>query len=276
MDAEELRRRILGLFADGVESDPEITRLFAEIQTNGTYQLAEDVAWRVGGKLSAAFEAVTQEFPEVITETFADTLLREPLRGDHKIIADATQIVQDQLNRKAGLGLKALSAPLYEGRIDGFVKKLASYEQVKDGLWVLGDSIRTFSQSIVDDTVRVNAEFQMRAGLRPRIIRRDNGGCCEWCARLAGVYEYPDVPKDVYRRHANCRCTVEYDPGTKRLRQNVWTKEWTTEAERSKIEAIKKAVQDAFMESIVEHPARLEAYTPASLKKEFERQGYTV
>ena len=39
---------------------------------------------------------------------------------------------------------------------------------------------------------------------------------------LEGEYEYPDVPKDVYRRHENCDCTVEYISAGKR--QDVWTK----------------------------------------------------
>lgn len=46
------------------------------------------------------------------------------------------------------------------------------------------------------------------------MIRRTSvSDTCNWCKNLAGTYEYPDnVPKDVYRRHENCRCQVTYDP----------------------------------------------------------------
>ena len=75
------------------------------------------------------------------------------------------------------------------------------------------------------DVVRVNAETHHKLGLKPKIIRRTSGSCCAWCDALAGVYAYPEVPRDVYRRHRYCRCTVEYAPDGKR-RQNVHTKKW--------------------------------------------------
>lgn len=29
---------------------------------------------------------------------------------------------------------------------------------------------------------------------------------------MAGVYYYPDVPKDVWRRHDRCKCIITYEP----------------------------------------------------------------
>lgn len=80
-----------------------------------------------------------------------------------------------------------------------------------------------FSQSVVDDTVKANADFQYKAGLKPKIIRTEAGNCCDWCKGLAGVYAYPDVLKDVYRRHRFCWCTVDYHPGDGK-KQDVWSK----------------------------------------------------
>lgn len=37
----------------------------------------------------------------------------------------------------------------------------------------------------------------------------------------SGKTTYPDVAKDVYRRHENCRCTVEYDPGGAKRSQDL-------------------------------------------------------
>ena len=77
------------------------------------------------------------------------------------------------------------------------------------------------------------------AGLRPRVIRTAESHCCKWCSALAGTYDYPRVPKDVYRRHERCRCRVEYDPGEGR-RQNVWNKTWTEDedARQARIQKI--------------------------------------
>ena len=98
----------------------------------------------------------------------------------------------------------------------------------------LKTAMENFSQAVVDATLQENVDFQGRAGLSPRIIRRSESGVCKWCRALAGVYDYPDVPRDVYRRHENCRCVVEYDPDTGK-RQNVHTKVWTDAGEYDKI-----------------------------------------
>lgn len=41
------------------------------------------------------------------------------------------------------------------------------------------------------------------------------GKCCKWCSSKVGTYPYsPNMDTDVFRRHANCRCLVEYDNGS--------------------------------------------------------------
>lgn len=133
---------------------------------------------------------------------------------------------QQAMNNAAGIGLKAQPAPVDSQRIDGILNRVVSAERYDDAAWVLDEPVKTFSRSAVDETLRRNVEFQGKAGLAPRIIRRAESHCCKWCSALEGVYTYPDVPKDVYRRHANCRCSVEYDPGGGK-RQNVHSKGWT-------------------------------------------------
>ena len=72
-----------------------------------------------------------------------------------------------------------------------------------------------------------NAEFQNRAGVSPKIVRKSPTKCCPWCDALVGEYKYPDdVPDDVYRRHDNCNCIVEFYPGDGK-KQNVWSKQWS-------------------------------------------------
>lgn len=87
---------------------------------------------------------------------------------------------------------------------------------------VLHRALGNISNSIIDNYIQKNVEFRAESGLSEKIIRTSSGHCCEWCDKMAGTYMYPDVPKDVYRRHDNCDCTVEYVDG--KVRQNVWTK----------------------------------------------------
>ncbi len=91
--------------------------------------------------------------------------------------------------------------------------------------YLLGDDIVTNSQAITDEMLRENASFHYEAGLRPKIIRTSGAGCFDLCAGLEREYKYYRVPKEVFQRHNNCRCEIEYDSGTGQV-QIVHTKTW--------------------------------------------------
>lgn len=89
---------------------------------------------------------------------------------------------------------------------------------------ILDGVVENFARSIPADTIRSNVEFEMRAGMRPRIVRSSDGKCCPWCSALAGEYYADEGPKDIYRRHDNCTCTVTYI--SEKGRQDAHTKAW--------------------------------------------------
>ncbi len=171
----------------------------------------------------------------------ADRVLRPLLESYYALAAEAARMVQDKLNRRAGLGLKAVAAEMPQGRVDGILNVVTSGDY-EDTSWILGEPLETFCRAAVDDTLKANLEFQSKAGLAARIIRKTTGRkCCEVCSRLAGTYKYPedtwDVEPSVFWRHNSCRCVVEYDPGDgKGMRQNVHTKKWTSPEERAILE----------------------------------------
>ena len=193
------------------------------------YPAAEDFAEKVGAALAEAFHRNLDpaQLPEgKMFWNIADRVVRPMLEQDHKIVSDAAVAVQEALNKAAGIGLKAQRAPLDQDRVSGILNKIASADHFSDVAWVLDEPVKTFSRSVVDDTIRENAEFHSRAGLHPRIIRTAEHKCCEWCSRLAGVYDYPNIPREVYQRHNRCRCTVDYNPGDGKKLQNAHTKRW--------------------------------------------------
>ncbi len=282
-----------------------------------SYRDAYDLAVRTGQNLASAFASVTGELPEHIDKEFAEGLIRDALKADYDIVSKSAAAVQKRLNEQAGLGLNAVTAPFDEERAEGLITKFAEYDDVKDAEWLLGEPVVNFSQHIVDDTVKQNAEFQSKAGLRPKIVRKAHGKVCKWCAAKAGTYNYPgEVPADVYKRHENCRCTVEYDPGSGKRVQDIWTKRWTAAEESDKIEERMKIEgitgssvraggtgggflppippgggeghtptppgggddSDAkkFLYDLAEHPKKLGTYTPKSLKKALEEKGCDV
>ncbi|MDD6201372.1 MAG: hypothetical protein PUB13_00270 [Lachnospiraceae bacterium] len=123
-------------------------------------------------------------------------------------------------------------------------------------------------------TEKIQQDFQNGFD-KSSMIEELHGGCCEWCRALAGTYSYPDVPKDVYRRHQRCRCIVEYYPGNGK-RQNVHSKKWKNSDEYDKIENRKNVGLKSLPRMLAEHPRRLAAYSPDDLKKELEKAGFEV
>ena len=123
----------------------------------------------------------------------------------------------------------------------GLVERISDSDDMKLIQNTMSESITNFTQSVVDDTIRTNAEFHSKLGLKPKIRRTSTGKCCEWCQQVVGVYDYQEVKEtnnDVFRRHRYCRCEVDYDPGDGR-KQNVHTKRWENYEEKYKIETRK-------------------------------------
>ncbi len=101
-------------------------------------------------------------------------------------------------------------------RINGIVNAASHAETLEQAHSVIERSTVNYSQHVVDEAVRVNADFQYEAGLNPKVIRKTNGKCCDWCKQRAGKYDYEDVKatgNDVWQRHLGCKCIIEYDPG---------------------------------------------------------------
>lgn len=241
--APDLLLRIRASFRKRMEESGQIQSLLEKIQSGGgTYGDAQNYAYQIGQALS---QALGENLSSAVLPdgrmyyNIASRVLEPLLEEDHSIVSQAAKLVQQSLNQKAGIGIQAQTAPVNADRIAGIVDKISNGESFEDVAWVLDEPIKNFSMNVVDEIIRQNVNFQGKSGLRPKVIRKSERKCCPWCSNLAGEYEYPDVPDDVYRRHENCRCTVEYDPGSGK-RQNVHTKKWTTDGQRDMIEERKQ------------------------------------
>ena len=221
----------------------EIVRnAFATLKAKkATYKTANEFAIEVGEILSKALGASlnADKLPDgKMYYNIAQRLLTDVLGRNHELVSGYASDVQKNLNSDAKIGLTAQVPELNQDRIDGLVNRLASEESFDDVKWLLDDPIVNFSQSIVDDSIRKNVEFHHKVGLSPKIVRRVVGHPCKWCKSLEGSYNYPEVPKNIYRRHGNCRCTVDYHPGNGK-KQNVHTKSWAESQKSAKIEVLK-------------------------------------
>lgn len=221
---------------EGARLDSEVLKdLLSKLHhSKASYLDANQYAIEIGEILSKALGAslTNETLPDgKMYYNIAQRVLTDVLERNYELVSDYTEQVQKNLNSEAKIGLTAQVPELNQDRIDGLVNRLASEESFDDVKWLLVDPIVIFSQSIVDDSIRKNAEFHHKVGLSPKIVRRVVGHPCKWCKSLEGSYNYPEVPKDIYRRHGNCRCTVDYHPGNGK-KQNVHTKKWTDEKQK--------------------------------------------
>lgn len=233
--APELLEKIRRSFVANLRDFENIEEFDAIFESGAvTYANAYDYAERVAWALESAFREhlSSSVLPDGrMYYNIAERVVKPLLQEDSAMIAKAAEAVQQALNRKAGLGLRAQSAGSTAERIDGIVDAVSSaeYDQVME---MFLQAVQTFSLAVVDRTIQANAEFHAKVGLHPKIVRKASRGCCPWCRALAGTHEYiypdPDgLMGDVFRRHENCRCLVEYDPSDgSRKRQNVHSKTW--------------------------------------------------
>lgn len=222
----ELLEALKNDFRNKFNSSKKIEKLNELLLENkASYKEANEYAIEVGDILAEVFKnnLKAEMLPDnKMYYNIAKKVIEPNLNSNYDLISEYSKVVQSLMNEKSNIGLKAIKPSINQDRIDGIINRISEEDNFEDIKWILYEPVKNFSQSIVDDTIKTNAEFQYKSGLSPKIERKEYGSCCEWCKKMVGEYDYPDVPKDVYRRHRYCRCSVEYINGEKR--QNVWSK----------------------------------------------------
>lgn len=174
----------------------------------------------------------------------AQRIVEPFVKQNYDYISNYCVTVQNDLNTKAGLGLKGIKPDYNLEKTESIINYISNAENYSIREKSFLQSLSTNAKSIVDDSVKQNAEFHYQSGLSPKIIRRTNGKCCKWCQNIAGKYNYSDVKNagnNVFRRHANCNCSVVYDPGNGAKKvQDVWSKNWNNQVRNDKIELAKR------------------------------------
>ena len=240
--APELLEKLQTDFADGVHNNTEIQRINALIQNRkGSYIDAEDFAKEIGKELSQTLgnNLSSMMLPDgKMYYNIADRTVRPLLESGYMLAAEEATAVQKVLNERAAIGLPVQNPGVDTERIDGIIQSISNAEQFDDIAWLLDAPLENLILSAVTNVARANFEFQGKAGLNPKIVRKAERKCCKWCSNLAGTYSYPVDNEDVFRRHQRCRCTVIYDQGDG-FRENVHGKKKIIDTKEASIEARK-------------------------------------
>lgn len=258
--APELLELIQKEFQKNFEADTTIKRIYGMMENGvASYIEANEFSIRVGEILSNAYLKYlsVDTLPEGrFWYNIATTIMQPTLENNYDLIIEVCESAQQLVNTSSGVGLGFVQPALNQNKIDGFIDKLSNTENFDDIEWMLEEPVVNFSQAVVDDSIKANANFHARSGLSPKIVRKLSSYetkvatrgkqkikyqvPCKWCEALAGTWDYYDMPDfvadNIFRRHENCRCTVEYASDGKR--QDVWSKKERQETIRERAERI--------------------------------------
>ena len=200
------------LFLAELQADARAMELWAMIEDGtATYAIASEYAAHVGDALARVLRANAPV--EDISEWDIEDLIPKSLGLDHQMVAGACQRVQEALNEDAGLGIRFQAPGFDSSRAYGIVTELRNNPEFVNIQDTFYDQLVNFSQNVVDEAIRDNARVLSGAGIESKVIRVAEFRACPWCRAIAGTYDYEDVKatgNDVWRRHENCRCTIDF------------------------------------------------------------------
>lgn len=212
-----------------------IQKLYGKVRDGTlTYPEANNYAQLLGEILAESFDRNLSSavLPNgKMYYNIAKAVIEPSMLNNYELLIPAIETAQLLVNAEAGVQLQPLIPDVNQSRINGIMDRVSREDVYDDVKFMVGSQNMTnFAESIIDDAIRKNADAQFDAGLTPtitRIYHQRGSHQCAWCANLAGTYEYPVENNDIYRRHRDCHCTIEYHVG--RFRQNVTTKKWYTQ-----------------------------------------------
>ena len=234
----ELLSEIETAFKSRNMTDRALARVSKRIRDGTATQVdGHAYAERLGKNASRALQEVltAENLPDgklyynIATRTVIPTL-----ENNQALINEAAAEIQKSIDAKSKIHLNSIKPVFPVERINGLIDKMTAEDiNLEQALVWIKEPIVNNSEAFFDDFVRENAKFRADAGLKTTITRIAESKCCEWCANLAGTYEYgysDTMPEDIFRRHEFCRCavTVQY----KKTSENVWTKrQWESSTE---------------------------------------------
>ena len=225
--APQLLKDIQNHFNGQYAYSEDLAELLLDIESGKatSYKDAQRYADIIGEILGNAYEVTLKnaDLPnDRLYENICEKVIKPTLENNYNLVNDVSGKIQLNINKVEGVGLKVQYPDIDSDDLNRIIHEAANATTFDTkALNRLKQNTKTFSVHTVDRFIEKNASFQYKAGMSAKIIRKTDGKCCEWCSNLAGTYNYPDVPEDVYKRHNNCGCTVEYYPGKGKRLQNV-------------------------------------------------------
>lgn len=200
-----------------VNLDPEIRSVMQKIRNqDADFSDTSRMFWRRSELLRDYLQGIVLDLPAGAREQLCAALLNAGYNETNEVM----QSVQQAQDEPQGIHLNPVLPKRPAERIHTVAHALED-PTVSDDKIVrrAGAPVANVQMSFHDDYIKENAKIRAKLGLKPTITRYGSG-CCKWCSEVAGRYRFGDQPKDIFRRHDNCNCTIIYDTQVLRGHQN--------------------------------------------------------
>lgn len=216
--------KVVKVYNNTVKSSEAIKKMWGSANS---YRAANKYATMLGEKMTTAL-ITNSDFSVADPDADGAALVRA-MSVVHSDVMRYAGRVQQNLNTKAGLGLKPVT-PSFETTEAEYVRNLAEHFSGADfSNSYLKDEIINQCRHYVDNTIKANMEAQEDLGLKTHIVRTYDdiglhGGkdVCEWCLEREGEWDNYQEAYDagVFERHPGCGCVIEYHVGKTHTRQD--------------------------------------------------------
>lgn len=232
--APELYERLKNAFDEKYGADKAVDEIDKIISAGkGTYRDADDYAVKVGQILAETFteNLKAEELPDgKLYYNIASRTVEPMLKNNHALVNKRCMDVQKLINESEGLGLRPVAADINDEYIKDLIDKVTDTDDFDRILKYLGEAAVSYSQGIVDSSVRNNAGFQSESGLSARVYRYFRPGLTNqkahherkyWACPYCKERECPNgIPYEeveatgawIWQRHPGCNCVIEYRP----------------------------------------------------------------
>ena len=214
----DVYRNIVNTYKAAVKDDPRITALRKKLEEGGT---KTESAWSYGNVAGEQMEKAFLDNAQAIVETEDGyNAVKKALKAGYDDVSEYSADVLSGVNQKAGIGMKGTPANFDDVRstASAISNKISNAETVEECENYIREEVKTFTNNAAGDTIRETAKMADSQGMNPKIERTAAAHACQYCADLSGSYVYP-CDRNVFSRHANCDCTIEYIPvkGAKKI-----------------------------------------------------------
>ena len=247
MNMTELSQKIIKEYELAMRYDSDISKLYARVAAGtATHREAGEFAKMSGEHIGNILYSNMQDaFPDgKISREDAITLIPTPLRENYKYVTDVTEQIQNRINEKAGIGLKAVSPEFDANRARRIAEEMAEQENFTEHSEKFVLEIENASRKIVDASLQKNAGLHEAVGLEATVIREYDGvglhdgeDSCEWCESRAGTWTYREAKEvGAFQRHVGYGCSIAYVSGKKTQIQRDWRSNQWEDVSRDVVE----------------------------------------